>query len=686
MSILIIDTLKQKNSGTFPVVEDIDIKGSLRSVATLSGLYQTSTEQLKSGMLAYVSGVSNTGYYKFTGPTASGWSFIGEFASQQYVTTALSGLTQYLTADTFAATPFNLMPDGGDNSTRVIGAVLNRWSELWVKDLYTVTLSVQSNFEAAAIGATGYTGNIMPNFTPSGPYVPGVDYTNSIGSYGDGEGPGIPFFEIYGYNVYATNILGALTANITNLNPTSVTNNLTPSNTSLQIGYHNGVYPDESGYWQSLAVRYISILDGVREDLLPYKYWESSSILRSNLGSLSYPWLAVYADSYYGDGSNLTNLPMPDFSSNLTISGSWSFLTRPTISGVGFALLSDTPDLSGYVSVDSEQTISGIKTFSNRLVVNNQGDGITLQENFSGPGNNGGLYSLNGDQVLASINFDENLASPTYMYANGRIKYWEMTEQLSITGNGATVPILLLSGTSPSRTMSFILTDENLDAGGYEAMGGSLGTDSMGQLWVKYANSPSTAWGKVLYSVYDGLGDFEIPDYVKFKNRPTYSGINLALVTDTPDLSAYVNTTTNQTVSGIKTFADTQYILGELFVTGPKHFIVEDQQNICDHIVYTALEGNRNDIYFRGEISEDCSHVSINYPREWEFLADSKTITILLSPFGHEVQDLHYAKGHNKFTIVNMKGSKIKCSYHVYAERKDIPKLEVYRHGTKISN
>jgi hypothetical protein len=61
----VISTLKPKNNDSFPVVEDINLKGSLQSKATISERDEIPNPNRKEGMLVYVE--SNQTYYTLIG-------------------------------------------------------------------------------------------------------------------------------------------------------------------------------------------------------------------------------------------------------------------------------------------------------------------------------------------------------------------------------------------------------------------------------------------------------------------------------------------------------------------------------------------------------------------------------------------------------------------------------------------
>ena len=77
-------------------------------------------------------------------------------------------------------------------------------------------------------------------------------------------------------------------------------------------------------------------------------------------------------------------------------------------------------------------------------------------------------------------------------------------------------------------------------------------------------------------------------------------------------------------------------------------------------------------MYVRGKLK---GSDTIVLPEEWKKLVDKKSITVSLTPVGAH-QDL-IVKGiqNNKVVVQSKAGIPIECFYHVFAERKDIPKL-----------
>jgi hypothetical protein len=92
-------------------------------------------------------------------------------------------------------------------------------------------------------------------------------------------------------------------------------------------------------------------------------------------------------------------------------------------------------------------------------------------------------------------------------------------------------------------------------------------------------------------------------------------------------------------------------------------------------LVHTCLEGPEIGVYYRGRLVN--SNV-IELPEYWRGLVDAETITVSLTP--HTFHQELYVKSiewGTRIKIVNNCGGPVDCSYIVYAERKDVPRLEI---------
>ena len=92
-------------------------------------------------------------------------------------------------------------------------------------------------------------------------------------------------------------------------------------------------------------------------------------------------------------------------------------------------------------------------------------------------------------------------------------------------------------------------------------------------------------------------------------------------------------------------------------------------------LVHTCLEGPEIGVYYRGRLVN--SNI-IELPEYWRGLVDAETITVSLTP--HTFHQELYVKSiewGTRIKIINNCGGPVDCSYVVYAERKDVPKLEI---------
>ena len=85
---------------------------------------------------------------------------------------------------------------------------------------------------------------------------------------------------------------------------------------------------------------------------------------------------------------------------------------------------------------------------------------------------------------------------------------------------------------------------------------------------------------------------------------------------------------------------------------------------------YGSLEGPENGVYVRG--TTDLS--TIELPDYWIGLVDENSITVSLTPIGSFQQLYVEDKNSKQITVGGVWGS---YDYVVYAERKDVDKLEV---------
>jgi len=110
-------------------------------------------------------------------------------------------------------------------------------------------------------------------------------------------------------------------------------------------------------------------------------------------------------------------------------------------------------------------------------------------------------------------------------------------------------------------------------------------------------------------------------------------------------------------------------ITGSLNAT-TKSFLIDHPSKPGMKLQYASLEGPENGVYVRGTTSLN----KIILPDYWKDLIDEETITVTLTPV-YEFQPL-FVKNKNCCEI-EIGGNTCKYDYVVYAERKDVKKLEV---------
>ena len=106
------------------------------------------------------------------------------------------------------------------------------------------------------------------------------------------------------------------------------------------------------------------------------------------------------------------------------------------------------------------------------------------------------------------------------------------------------------------------------------------------------------------------------------------------------------------------------------FTATTKSFLIDHPSKSGMKLQYGSLEGPENGVYVRGATSLN----KIILPDYWKDLIDEETITVTLTPL-YEFQPL-FVKNKNCCEI-EIGGNTCKYDYVVYAERKDVKKLEV---------
>lgn len=140
-------------------------------------------------------------------------------------------------------------------------------------------------------------------------------------------------------------------------------------------------------------------------------------------------------------------------------------------------------------------------------------------------------------------------------------------------------------------------------------------------------------------------------------------------LTGTPDITVNDITADQLNIRRIDTTGSV-FVGNDLSVTGTKSFDIPHPSKEGWRLKYVCLEGPTADVYVRGKLED--SNV-IELPDYWVDLVDQETIMVNLTPYGVYqelfVEKIEWGK---KIIVKNNSGGPIKCSYVVYAERKDV--------------
>jgi len=102
-----------------------------------------------------------------------------------------------------------------------------------------------------------------------------------------------------------------------------------------------------------------------------------------------------------------------------------------------------------------------------------------------------------------------------------------------------------------------------------------------------------------------------------------------------------------------------------------KSFIIPHKTQEGKYLQYGVTEGPEHSVFVRGKSN---SHI-IELPEEWSWLVDQDTITVNLTSVG-ESQNLHILDIADNKIIIGSNTTTPNYHYHIFAERKDVPKLK----------
>mgnify|MGYP001300355985 CR=1 FL=1 len=156
--------------------------------------------------------------------------------------------------------------------------------------------------------------------------------------------------------------------------------------------------------------------------------------------------------------------------------------------------------------------------------------------------------------------------------------------------------------------------------------------------------------------------------YANNQRYVVMAGTQLKLGTSTSTTAIEINGQETTIVSGLTVGGDAD-ISGALTAT-TKSFLIDHPTKEGMKLQYGSLEGPENGVYVRG--TTDLS--TIELPDYWVGLVDENSITVSLTPIGSFQQLYVEDKNSKQITVGGVWGS---YDYVVYAERKDVDKLEV---------
>lgn len=147
------------------------------------------------------------------------------------------------------------------------------------------------------------------------------------------------------------------------------------------------------------------------------------------------------------------------------------------------------------------------------------------------------------------------------------------------------------------------------------------------------------------------------------------------VTTSTGSGSNVLNTSPTLVTPVIGAATGTSLTLSGALQAATKSFLIPHPTKPNMKLRYGSLEGPENGVYVRGKLNGD----TIELPDYWINLVDETTITVNLTPIGSH-QKLYVKDIVDNRVLIgneNLLSKEINCFYVVYAERKDVDKLEV---------
>jgi hypothetical protein len=114
------------------------------------------------------------------------------------------------------------------------------------------------------------------------------------------------------------------------------------------------------------------------------------------------------------------------------------------------------------------------------------------------------------------------------------------------------------------------------------------------------------------------------------------------------------------------------HVVGSFGAT-TKSFIIDHPTKEGKKLQYGSLEGPELGVYVRGRTQSS----TIELPDYWTGLVDETSITVNLTPIGRKAPLHSVVEISNNIVEIESVNDVIDCFYTVFAERKDVEKLEV---------
>jgi hypothetical protein len=243
---------------------------------------------------------------------------------------------------------------------------------------------------------------------------------------------------------------------------------------------------------------------------------------------------------------------------NFSSTGPYTY-TFPSATGT-LALTSDIPSLTGYVTLATDQLITGIKTFQENIKANStitlsHTGGFTPSSGYSAmKGNAGGFSFLLGTNAFASAYFDfsGNVAQRNYVFPNA-------SGTLALTSDLTNFVTLIGVQTLSNKTFSDVV---NLSYNGYK-LAGITGVNPV-QMYMSNGTSNylfnTNSFGVNINNDLFYSKDANNRSVLSFNNTaeriysfPNATG-TIALTSDIPSTSTFVTLAGTQTITGSKSF------------------------------------------------------------------------------------------------------------------------------------